>query len=49
MEILMMVGQRLVIPLVIFFILHRWIGKYPTPLPLSKDRKRVGRMQEQSC
>lgn len=40
MEILMMVGQRLVIPLVIFFILHRWIGKYPTPLPLSKDRKR---------
>jgi hypothetical protein len=23
-----------------FFILHRWVGKYPTPLPLSKDRKR---------
>jgi len=29
-----------VLPLVIFFILHRWIGKYPTPLPLSKDRRR---------
>jgi len=31
---------RTVISLVIFYILHRWIGKYPTPLPLSKDRKR---------
>ena len=28
------------VSLVIFFVLHRWIGKYPTPLPLSKDRKR---------
>ena len=40
MEILIMVGQRLVIPLVIFFSVHRWIGKYPTPLPLSKRPKR---------
>jgi membrane protease YdiL (CAAX protease family) len=31
---------KLVITIVIFFVLHRWIGKYPTPLPLSKDRKR---------
>jgi hypothetical protein len=30
----------LVISLAIFFVLHRWVGKYPTPLPLSKDRKR---------
>lgn len=28
------------VSLVIFFVLHRWIGKYPTPLPLSKDRRR---------
>ena len=39
MEILVVV-LRTVISLVIFYILHRWIGKYPTPLPLSKDRKR---------
>jgi len=39
MEILMVV-LRTVISLVIFYILHRWIGKYPTPLLLSKDRKR---------
>ncbi len=31
---------KLVITIVIFFVLHRWIGKYPTPLPLGKDRKR---------
>ena len=30
---------KLVITIVIFFVLHRWIGKYPTPLPLSKSRK----------
>ena len=35
-----MVGQRLVIPLIIFFSVHRWIGKYPSPLPLSKSPKR---------
>ena len=38
--ILIMVTQRLVIPLLIFFGAHRWIGKYPTPHPLSKSPKR---------
>ena len=39
-QILIMVTQRLVIPLLIFFGVHRWIGKYPTPHPLSKSPKR---------
>ncbi len=30
----------IVLFLVRFYILHSWVGKYPTPLPLSKGRKR---------
>ena len=39
-EIVLMVGQRLVLPLAIFYVLHRWIGKYPEPHPQSSNRKR---------